>query len=69
VADELSALLVQYGFDITCPYAANEIYDALLSDKKRRGGNISVILPRAVGDCMLYDMPVEELKELLQRVI
>ena len=69
VADELSALLVQYGFDITCPYAANEIYDALLSDKKRRGGNISVVLPRAVGDCILYDMPVEDLKGLLQRVI
>ena len=69
VADELSALLVQYGFDITCPYAANEIYDALLSDKKRRGGNISVVLPRAVGDCILYDMPVEELEGLLHRVI
>ena len=69
VAGQLAALLVKYGFDITCPYAANEIYDALLSDKKRRGGNISVVLPREVGDCILYDMPVEELKELLQRVI
>lgn len=69
VADELSALLLQYGFDITCGYSANEIYDALLSDKKRRGGKISVILPRATGDCILYDMPVEELKGLLQKVI
>ena len=49
--------------------SANEIYDALLSDKKRRGGKITVILPRAVGDCMLYDMPVEDLKELLEKVI
>lgn len=69
VADELSALLLQYGFDITCGYSANEIYNALLSDKKRRGGNISVILPRAIGECVLYDMPVEELKGLLQKVI
>ena len=69
VADELSALLVEYGFDITCGYSACEIYDALLSDKKRRGGNISVVLPRAVGDCVLYDMPVEDLNELLQKVI
>ena len=69
VAEELETLLVQYGFDPACPYAANEIYDALLTDKKRRGGNISVILPRAVGDCMLYDMPVEDLRELLQKVI
>ena len=69
VADELSTLLLQYGFDITCGYSANEIYNALLSDKKRRGGNISVILPRAIGECVLYDMPVEELKGLLQKVI
>ena len=69
VADELTALLVEYGFDIACPYSANEVYDALLSDKKRRGGKISVVLPRSVGDCTLVDMPVEELKELLQKVI
>ena len=69
IADELSALLVEYGFDITCGYSACEIYDALLSDKKRRGGNISVVLPRAVGDCVLHTLPVEQLKELLQKVI
>lgn len=69
VADELSALLVEYGFDITCGYSACDIYDALLSDKKRRGGNISVVLPRAVGDCVLHTLPVEELKDLLQKVI
>ena len=69
VADELSALLVRYGFDVSCPYGAQEIYDALLSDKKRRGGNISVVLPRSVGDCTLVTMPVEDLKGLLQKVI
>ena len=69
VSDELSAMLVEYGFDIACPYSAWDVYDALLSDKKRRGGKISVVLPRSVGDCTLVDMPVEELKELLQKVI
>ena len=69
VSDELVALLVEYGFDISCPYSAQQIYDALLSDKKRRGGKISVVLPRAVGDCILYDMPVEELGVLLSKVI
>ena len=69
VADELSALLVKYGFDICCPYTAQQVYDALLSDKKRRGGKISVILPRSVGNCVLYDMPVEELSVLLSKVI
>ena len=69
VADELSALLVQYGFDIGCPYSAKEVYDALLSDKKRRGDKISVVLPRSVGECILVTLPVKELGVLLTKVI
>lgn len=69
VADELSALLLQYGFDIGCPYSAKEVYDALLSDKKRRGDKISVVLPRSVGECVLVTLPVKELGVLLTKVI
>jgi 3-dehydroquinate synthase len=69
IADELSALLVQYGFDIACGYSADEVYNALLSDKKRRGGSISVVLPRTVGDCTLVDMELDELRALLEKVI
>ena len=69
VAEELEALLVRYGFDIECPYGADEIYNALLSDKKRRGGTISVVLPRAIGDCTLVALPLDELKPLLEKVI
>ena len=69
VADELSALLVEYGFDITCGYNAAEIYNALLADKKRRGGTIAVVLPRAVGECVLVNMKLEELESLLAKVL
>ena len=69
VADELSALLVKYGFDIGCEYTATQVYEALLTDKKRRGGDITVVLPKAVGQCILHTMPVEELETLLSQVI
>ena len=69
VADELSALLVKYGFDIDCEYTATQVYEALLTDKKRRGGDITVVLPQAVGQCILHTMPVEELETLLSQVI
>ena len=69
VADELSALLVKYGFDISCQYGAEEIFESLLSDKKRRGGTISVVLPRAVGDCTLVALELDELKDLLTKVM
>lgn len=69
VADELSALLVKYGFDIGCEYTATQVYETLLTDKKRRGGDITVVLPKAVGQCILHTMPVEELETLLSQVI
>lgn len=69
VSGDLSRLLENYGFDISCGYSANDIFEALLSDKKRRGGNISVVLPKAVGECILLTLELNELKDLLCKVI
>jgi len=69
VAGELSALLERYGFNLSCPYSAAELHEAMLADKKRRGGNITIVLPRAIGDCTLVTITIEELKELLNKVI
>ena len=66
---ELSQLLEKYGFDISCEYSADEIFEALLSDKKRRGGTISVVLPRTIGDCTLVEVELDELHALLVKVI
>lgn len=69
VADELQALLERYGFDLSCNYTAEEMFASILSDKKRRGDNITIVLPRAIGDCTLVTVAVGELKELLSEVI
>lgn len=69
VVAELSAMLEAYGFDLSCKYTASEIYSSLLSDKKRRGGEITVVLPRSIGDCALVTMPVEELNGLLHKIM
>ena len=69
VSEEIVALLQQYGFDLTCGYSADELYDAILSDKKRRGGNITVVLPRAIGNCVLVTLTVEELYTKLKMIL
>ncbi len=69
VTDELSQLLLRYGFDLSCPYSADDLYDAILSDKKRRGGNITVVLPKAIGDCTLVTLTVEELYDKLKQIL
>ena len=69
VAEELSALLQRYGFDFSAPYSADDLYDAILSDKKRRGGNITVVLPKAIGECVLVTLAVEELYDKLKQIL
>ena len=69
VAVEIESILADYGFDLDCPCSAEALYNAALSDKKRAGGSITLILPEAIGQCVLYKMPCEELLSLLKQVL
>ncbi len=69
VEKELTALLERYNFNLDCPYTAEELYDVILSDKKRRGGNLTLVLPRAIGNCELVTMPVEEVLVKLKQIL
>ena len=69
VTQEIINILQQYAFDLSCKYSADELYDAILSDKKRRGGNITVVLPEAIGNCKLVTLTVEELYTKLKEIL
>ena len=69
VVDEIVAILADYGFDLSCPYSAEALYSAALSDKKRAGGTITLILPEAIGRCVLHKIPCEDLLPLLKEVL
>ena len=40
----------------------------MLRDKKRKGGTIDLILPYAIGDCRIYPVTIEQLKEIMHGV-
>ena len=44
---------------------AKELAEAALSDKKRRGGEITLILPKTLGKSVLYPLPAEQLEAFL----
>lgn len=46
-------------------FSAAELARAALSDKKRIGKSITVILPRRIGDCFQKEIPVDELEALI----
>ncbi len=57
----LAACLRKNGLPTRCDYPAAALAEAALSDKKRSGGAITLVLPRAVGRCELKKIDVAAL--------
>lgn len=51
------------GLPVICPYEKNQLLEAALRDKKRQGGTITLVVPKAIGTAVLMPIPVEELAE------
>lgn len=47
-------------------FSADDLFAYTLSDKKRSGGSVSLIIPAAIGDCRIIPTPVEELKSFIE---
>ncbi len=64
-AARINAILDVYGFPDQIPYSAEQLEAIALSDKKRAGDSITLIIPKAVGNCVTEKIPAAELKEFL----
>ena len=60
------AILQKFGLPISTADTAEDIYAYALSDKKRAGDLVKLILPNAIGDCSIVPTPVSELKSFIQ---
>ena len=59
--DTIQQTLSAYGLPIRTEYPAEELVSYMLSDKKRSGGTIPLIIPTEIGHCDIVPTPVEEL--------
>ncbi len=59
-------LLLAFGLPVRTELSARALATAALSDKKRRGTQITLAVSRAVGQCVLEQFPVARLKALIQ---
>ena len=51
---------------VSCDFTASELASAAMADKKRRGGDITIILPKTIGRCYRYPLRVADLEEFIQ---
>jgi len=57
--------LKRYNLPVNTVYDAASLASACLSDKKRDGGKLTMIFPEKIGKCVIKDIKVEELENLI----
>ena len=65
-ADRIIATIERFGLPIATDYTAEALFTSALSDKKRSGGTVNLIVPAAIGDCRIVPTPVTELKSFIE---
>ena len=65
-AETIQATLAAYGLPIRTEYPAEELVQYMLSDKKRSGSAIPLIIPTEIGHCEIVPTPVEALTAFVQ---
>ena len=60
------SVLVTFGLPTGTAYSAEDLYAYTLSDKKRSGGIVNLIIPRAIGECDIVPTPIEDLKSFIE---
>lgn len=65
-AERIVSCLARFGLptDTTC--SADDIFRHALSDKKRSGAAVNLIVPKAIGNCVIQPTPVEHLKSFIE---
>ncbi|MCL2810173.1 MAG: 3-dehydroquinate synthase [Treponema sp.] len=63
---DILQMLTLYGLPVSTTFKADEITRICLSDKKRDGKSLTMISPLEIGKCVLKEIPVNELENVIR---
>lgn len=66
-AGRITALLEAFGLPTSTEFSAEALAQAALSDKKRAGGTVNLVIPKAIGHCDIVPTPVENMKAFIEK--
>ena len=64
--DAILSVLGKFNLPVSCSYSAESLYRAALSDKKRMGDVVNLIIPERIGFCRIAPTPVEKLQAFIE---
>lgn len=62
----LMAVLDRLGLACETSYSVRELAEASIAEKRRMGASVTVVLPEAIGRCVLYPVKLEALPQLFR---
>ena len=65
-AEKIVDAVGRYGLPTTSAVPTETLFDRALSDKKRAGGDITLVIPRKIGTCQLRKVPVGDLLPIIR---
>ena len=63
--DIIASLNKKYSLPVSTDFSANELSSAAMADKKRTGDKIKLIIPEALGNCVIKSVPTSELEKII----
>lgn len=64
--NQIVSVIRRFGLSCQTSCTAQELFMSALSDKKRAGGTVTLVVPEQIGHCILKPTPVEELKDFIE---
>lgn len=69
-AEDLEALismLEKHGLPTSCSFTAKQLAAVATADKKRKGNDITLVIPHSIGDTRLCKLPISELENFINK--
>ena len=66
IYNDLCEVLLKFNLPTTTTFSAQQLYTSALSDKKRAGGTVNLIIPQEIGHCEIVPTPVEKLESFIK---
>ena len=64
LSEDIESLLKDYWLPVTTDFEPEELLEVALTDKKRSGKLITIIMPEAIGHCVMREVTREQLLEV-----
>ena len=66
IYSRLVSVLQKFNLPTATDFTAKQLFASALSDKKRSGGTVNLIVPENIGECKIIPTPIDELESLIE---